>query len=272
MKTKKAAAMGILVAITAAMAAGCGNGGGSDSAKTEITIYQSKIEANEGYKKAIAAYEALHPDVKINLEAVTGNDFGASLKAKMQSDPPTIFSVGGFQDLKDYGDILEDVSDLELLNHALEGTTDMFTKDGKILAVPLYMEGYGFVVNRQIFEDAGVDFDSMMTFDGMKAGFDTLKSKIENGEMKEKYPNLEAVMEYPTKELWIAGDHDANVALTHDFSTAQEAYDSDTLAGTGFADYKTMVDFQAGYTTNADNTANLNSVDYTTSLEGGLCH
>ena len=77
-------------------------------------------------------------------------------------------------------------------------------------------------------------------------------------------------MEYPTKELWIAGDHDANVALTHDFSTAQEAYDSDTLAGTGFADYKTMVDFQAGYTTNADNTANLNSVDYTTSLEGGL--
>lgn len=270
MKTKKAAAMGILVAITAAMAAGCGNGGGSDSAKTEITIYQSKIEANEGYKKAIEAYEASHPDVKINLEAVTGNDFGASLKAKMQSDPPTIFSVGGFQDLKDYGDILEDVSDLELLNHALEGTTDMFTKDGKILAVPLYMEGYGFVVNRQIFEDAGVDFDSMMTFDGMKAGFDTLKSKIENGEMKEKYPNLEAVMEYPTKELWIAGDHDANVALTHDFSTAQEAYDSDTLAGKGFADYKTMVDFQAGYTTNADNTANLNSVDYTTSLEGGL--
>ena len=270
MKTKRVAAMGILVAIMAAMAAGCSNGGGSDSAKTEITIYQSKIEANEGYKKAIEAYEAAHPDVKINLEAVTGNDFGASLKAKMQSDPPTIFSVGGFQDLKDYGDILEDVSDLELLNHALEGTTDMFTKDGKILAVPLYMEGYGFVVNRQIFEDAGVDFDSMMTFDGMKAGFDTLKSKIENGEMKEKYPNLEAVMEYPTKELWIAGDHDANVALTHDFSTAQEAYDSDTLAGTGFADYKTMVDFQAGYTTNADNTANLNSVDYTTSLEGGL--
>ena len=35
-------------------------------------------------------------------------------------------------------------------------------------------------------------------------------------------------------------------------------------------DYKKMVDFQASYTTNANNTANLNSVDYTTSLEGGL--
>lgn len=40
--------------------------------------------------------------------------------------------------------------------------------------------------------------------------------------MKEKYPFLEAVMEYPTKELWIAGDHDVNVALTHDFSTLRK--------------------------------------------------
>ena len=77
-------------------------------------------------------------------------------------------------------------------------------------------------------------------------------------------------MEYPTKELWIAGDHDANVALTHDFKTPNEAYAADSLPGTGFEDYKKMVDFQASYTTNANNTANLNSVDYTTSLEGGL--
>ena len=269
MKAKRTAALGLAAVMAASLLSGCG-AGGSKSAKTEITIYQSKIEANEGYKKAIAAYEESHPDVKINLEAVTGNDFAASLKAKMQSDPPTIFSVGGFQDLKDYGDILEDISDLEVLKNALPGTTDMFTKDGKVLAVPLYMEGYGFVVNRQMFEDAGVDFESMMTYEGMKAGFDTLKAKIDSGEMKEKYPNLEAVMEYPTKELWIAGDHDVNVALTHDFDTAKAAYDSATLPGTGFADYKTMVDFQASYTTNADNTANLNSVDYTASLEGGL--
>ena len=183
MKAKRTAALGLAAVMAASLLSGCG-AGGSKSAKTEITIYQSKIEANEGYKKAIAAYEESHPDVKINLEAVTGNDFAASLKAKMQSDPPTIFSVGGFQDLKDYGDILEDISDLEVLKNALPGTTDMFTKDGRVLAVPLYMEGYGFVVNRQMFEDAGIDFESMMTFEGMKAGFDTLKAKIDSGEMK----------------------------------------------------------------------------------------
>ena len=109
MKAKRTAALGLAAVMAASLLSGCG-AGGSKSAKTEITIYQSKIEANEGYNKAIAAYEESHPAVKINLEAVTGNDFAASLKAKMQSDPPTIFSVGGFQDLKDYGDILEDIS------------------------------------------------------------------------------------------------------------------------------------------------------------------
>lgn len=216
-------------------------------------------------------YEKSHPNITINLDAVTGNDFGASLKAKMQSDPPTIFSVSTFQDLKDYSSELADVSDIPVLKYAEKGATDMFAKDGNIYAVPLYMEGYGFVINRKIFEDAGVSFHSMLTFDGMKAGFDTLKAKIANGSMKAKYPELEAVMEYPTKELWIAGDHDANVALTHDFSTPNQAYASATLPGTGFAGYKKMVDFQASYTTNAKDTAKLNSIDYTTSLGGGLC-
>lgn len=276
MNMKKVTVLGMTMALTLGLLSGCGNGagnsegGGETAKKVSFTVYQSKIEANDGYKKAIADYEASHPGVKINLEAVTGNDFTASLKAKMQSDPPTIFSVGGFQDLKDYESMLEDLSDLPIMQNALEGTTDMFTKDGKILAVPLYMEGYGFVVNRTMFEDAGVDFDSMKTFEGMKAGFDTLQAKIDSGDMQEKYPLLEAVMEYPTKELWIAGDHDVNVALTHDFASSKEAYDSETLSGTGFANYKTMVDFQAGYTTNKDSKANLNSIDYTTSLEGGL--
>lgn len=260
MKAKKLVAVGMTVLMLGGLFVGCGNSAdtstGANSGKNvKITIFQSKIEANEGYKKLIAAYEKDHPNVEINLEAVTGNDFGASMKAKMQSDPPTIFSVGGFSDMKDYGDVIEDVSDLDIMQHALEGTTDTFTKDGKVYAIPLYMEGYGFVINKQMFEDAGVSVDSMMNFEGMKAGFDTLKKKIDNGEMKDKYPNLEAVMEYPTKELWIAGDHDANVALTHDFKTPNEAYAADSLPGTGFEDYKKMVDFQASYTTNANNTA-----------------
>ena len=116
---KRAVAFGMAMLTALTLLAGCGAQGNSDAAKSNadgtesstaaesaeedssadargteesvpagekvtITIYQSKIEANEGYKKAIEAYQTLHPEVTINLEAVTGNDFGASLKAKMQ--------------------------------------------------------------------------------------------------------------------------------------------------------------------------------------------
>ena len=97
MKAKKLVAVGMTVLMLGGLFVGCGNSAdtstGANSGKNvKITIFQSKIEANEGYKKLIAAYEKDHPNVEINLEAVTGNDFGASMKAKMQSDPPTSFT------------------------------------------------------------------------------------------------------------------------------------------------------------------------------------
>ena len=67
-----------------------------------------------------------------------------------------------------------------------------------------------------------------------------------------------------------AGDGCCLLYTSHDFKTPNEAYAADSLPGTGFEDYKNMVDFQASYKPNANNTANLNSVDYTTSLEGGI--
>ena len=61
MKVKKVMAATLTLAMTAGLLAGCGSGGAeggsSSSGKTEITIYQSKIEANEGYQKAIDTYE-----------------------------------------------------------------------------------------------------------------------------------------------------------------------------------------------------------------------
>lgn len=138
MKAKKLVAVGMTVLMLGGLFVGCGNSAdtstGANSGKNvKITIFQSKIEANEGYKKLIAAYEKDHPNVEINLEAVTGNDFGASMKAKMQSDPPTIFSVGGFSDMKDYGDVIEDVSDLDIMQHALEGQRILLQKTEKYM-------------------------------------------------------------------------------------------------------------------------------------------
>ena len=63
MKAKKLVAVGMTVLMLGGLFVGCGNS--ADTSSTEansgenvkITIFQSKIEANEGYKKLIAAYK-----------------------------------------------------------------------------------------------------------------------------------------------------------------------------------------------------------------------
>lgn len=271
MKLKRIMSVVTAGAVVASSLAGCGGGSGSSGDKVNLSIYQFKVEAKDAFQKAIDQYEKENPNVKINMETVGGgDDYATSLKAKMQADEPVIFNVGGPQELNNWKDKLEDLSDQPWVSHAMGDSLDGGKIGDKVYGLPMNYEAYGFVINRQIFEDAGVSFDSMLTFDGMKKGFDTLKQKIDSGEMKEKYPNLEAVMEYPAKEQWVLGDHDVNPILAQEFSSATEAYNAQTLSFKASDAYQKMVDFQASYTTNANSKATLNSVDYSQSLEGGL--
>ncbi len=248
-----------------------GSGDGSTPAVT-FTMFQFKVEAKDAFQKAVDAYQKEHPNVTIHMETVGagGGDYSASLKTKMKSDPPVIFNYSGPQDMKDWESKLEDLSDQPWVKHISKSSIVDVTKDNKIYGMPFDLEGYGFVINRKIFEDAGISFDSMLTFEGMKKGFDTLKTKIDSGAMKEKYPHLEAVMELPAKETWVIGNHNVNPILAQEFGSATDAFNSPTLTFKASDAYKKMIDFQVSYTKNAKNAGALNSVDYSTSLEGGL--
>ncbi|MGI6282859.1 ABC transporter substrate-binding protein [Caproicibacterium lactatifermentans] len=289
MKGKKLLALVTAGAMCAVALTGCGGNPGASSGaagstaadtsaggvpsdkNVSINIFQFKVEAKDAFQKAIDAYQKKHPNVKINMETVGGgDDYGAALKTKMKSDPPVIFNIGGPQDVKDWNSKLEDLSDQQWISHLPEDSLADVKDGSKVLGMPFDLEGYGIVINRKMFEDAGVSYDSMLTFDGMKKGFDTLKAKIEKGDMKSKYPQLEAVMEYPAKETWVIGDHDINPALGQDFKNAAEAFNAKELPFKAADGYKKMIDFQASYTTNAKNRGTLNSIDYSTSLEGGL--
>ena len=73
MKAKKLVAVGMTVLMLGGLFVGCGNSAdtstGANSGKNvKITIFQSKIEANEGYKKLIAAYEKDHQMQKLILK------------------------------------------------------------------------------------------------------------------------------------------------------------------------------------------------------------
>lgn len=271
MGIKKTLAVALSAVLISTCFAGCNNEN-SASGKTTISVFNIKTEADAAYKKIVKDYEKSHPNVKVNFESVGGSsDYGATLKAKMASDPVCVFNVTGISERETWQSKLADLSDQPWVSHCdkayLEAVT---TNDGKIYGMPTAVEGYGFMINKEIFEYAGVDVESMFTFEGMKAGFDKLKNKINSGEMKSKYPNLTAVMALPAKETWVLGDHAINPILNKDFKTVTEAFNAKTIPFAGADVYKRLIDFQVSYTSDADNPPALNSVDYTSSFDGGF--
>lgn len=253
-------------------AASAGSAASGSNLKGTVDIFQFKVEINDALKAATETYMKSHPGVKINLETVGGGtDYGAALRTKMQSsDQPEIYNIGGPQDVKDWAASLEDLSKEAWVPNTVKGLLDDVTKDGKVYGQPMSIEGYGFVYNKAIFEAAGIDATKLKTFDEIDKAFGDLKTQIDRGKLKDKFPALEAVIEYPTKEKWVTGMHTANIALGQEFKNCTEAYNAKTVAFKYGQQLKDLIDLQVKYTSSAKNPSNLNSVDYSMQLGGGL--
>lgn len=235
-----------------------------------VNIFQFKVEISDALKAAIKTYTKANPGVKINLETVGGgDDYGAALRAKM-SESTTIFNIGGPQDLKDWSSKLEDLSDQPWVSKAVSGTLSAVTTNKKVYGMPYSIEGYGFIYNKNIFADAGIDVSKLNNFASIEAAFKTLKTKIDKGELKKKYPLLEAVMEFPAKETWVTGLHTLNIGLNQEFKSGVDAYNSKTVEFKYAQSLKKLYDLQANYSSNANKKSNLNAVDYSTQVGGGL--
>lgn len=171
---KKISLLTLLLSLLVMLAlTGCGSStndnstGGNDNAgnnntgnNKEVTIkmFQFKVEIAEQLEQMIQEYEELNPGVKIELETVGGGaDYGAALKAKFNSgDKPDIFNNGGFTDLDLWLEHLEDLSDQPWVENLVDVAKEPMTKDGKLYGQPLNLEGYGYIYNKDLFEQAGI--------------------------------------------------------------------------------------------------------------------
>lgn len=270
---KKHALTALLLAgmISCCTFSGCQSGGGQTGEKATIDIFQFKVEIHDSLKKAAETYMDSHPGIVINLETVGGgDDYGSALRTKMaSSDQPEIYNIGGPQDVIDWSDHLEDLSGEEWISYVGEGLLDDVTKDGKVYGLPMAIEGYGFLYNKAIFEKAGIDGESLTTFDEINSAFETLKKKIDNGELKDDFPSLEAVIEYPVKETWVTGMHTANIEFGQEFGSAAEAYEAKEIPFAYSDELKQLIDMQIQYSSSASNPSALNAVDYSMQVGGG---
>lgn len=245
-----------------------------DGEPVTIDIFQFKVEIVDALNAAIEQYKSVAPNVTINLETVGGGaDIGPALKAKFASGTgPTIYNIGGPSDVQLYQDKLVDLSNEPWVAEAIPGTLDNATKDGVVYGLPYATEGWGFCINQEIFEAAGVDISTMTSYDSIDAAFAQVQAAIDDGSLADAYPMLEAVVELPGKEAWVLGDHACNLPLGQlfDYNTFS-AYEAQTLTfGDTAQGYQDYIDLQVKYTKYADNPSQTLSVDYATEVGGGI--
>ena len=279
---KKVIGSVLTVAMVAGMMTGCGSAGGSTDTKTSadnsasddqvvIDVFQNKNEISDALQVAIDTYEEENPNVKINLETVGGSDYASSLKAKMLgNDPVEIFTLGGPDDIASYQDYLEPLTDQEWVSHVTAGGVDNVSVDDEVYGLPLAIEGYGLIYNKKIFEAAGIVASTLTTYDAIDKAFADLQDQIDEGKLADEFPVLEAVEEYAAKESWIVGLHTNNVALSQEFKSATNAFNSKSVEYTYGDQLKDLIDLETKYTTSKDDLSLLNSVDYSTQVGGGL--
>lgn len=179
------------------------SGGDSKSGDEVVTLnfFQFKVEIADQLQEMIKEFEAEYPNIKVKLETVGGGaDYGAALKAKFASgEEPDIFNNGGFKELELWKEKLADLSGEPWVENVLPiGKVPMTDTDGKLYGMPVNLEGYGFVYNKDLFEKAGIT-EPPATID----------------ELKEAAKKLEAKKIVPFSagygEWWVIGQHLLNI-------------------------------------------------------------
>ncbi|SDZ78943.1 raffinose/stachyose/melibiose transport system substrate-binding protein [Thalassobacillus cyri] len=241
----KMKAMVSSLVVSGILLAGCSFSSGESASEDKISIevFQGKVEFNDQFNELAEEYEKENPDVDIKITSVGGgSDYAGSLKTKFSSgDEPEIFSVAGPTEAEQFGDYLTDMSDTELADLALEGTLEPVTEDGKVQGVPYNQEGYGLIYNKEVFEKAGIDPNSILTYEDLKKAVKELDSKKEE-------LGIDAVFAFPAKEAWVPGSHLANAFLAPEFDhKVLEAYNAESVGFDKGEEFKKMVDLQNEY-------------------------
>ena len=173
----KTAVIGLCAMAVSASLAGCASGKG-DKEHTKLTFQIWDVAQRKGMQDVIDAYTAMHPNVEIQLQVTSWDEYWTKLEAAAESNQlPDIFWMHTNEILKyaDYG-MLADLT--ELYEEESPGYyEEHFSKialnnargsDGRIYGIPKDKDTVCLVYNKEMFDEAGVSFpDENWTWDDL---------------------------------------------------------------------------------------------------------
>ncbi len=208
-----------------------------------VEIFQGQVEFINEFKALGELYEEQNPDVNIDFSGVgAGSDYQTALRSRFTSgDEPVVFTVDNLGRAEDYQENLTDLSDMEAVSQALDGTLDGVSNEDGVFGLPLNQEGYGFIYNKRIFEEAGINPDDILTFDDLEEALQTLDSQKED-------LGIQAPIALPGAEWWVLSQHLASAFMSPDVNNSvSEMYQSDSIAFEKSNELKKVLDLQNEY-------------------------
>jgi raffinose/stachyose/melibiose transport system substrate-binding protein len=175
----------------------------SEDQKITLEVWNRKVEISTQFEKMILAYEKENEGVDIIVRTVGGGvDDRSDLIAQLAAGKgPDIFTNGGYEEAKMWSEYLEDLSDQPWVENALEEALASMKIDDKIYGMPINLEGYGFIYNKDLFKEAGIETLPK-----------TLTELIAAAEKLEAAGNIPFAIGY--YEKWKLG-HLLNIAFAH---------------------------------------------------------
>jgi raffinose/stachyose/melibiose transport system substrate-binding protein len=160
MKGKKILVLLTVALIAASMFTACKKQDGSQSSgeMVELHVFQHKPYLDEAYKKLAQDFMAENSNVTVTTETIGGGtQWQTILKSKFAANEgPDIFIVEGKGQYELWQDFIADLSGEPWISNALPFTIVPMQIGGKQMGMPLNLEGYGYIYNKDIFEKAGV--------------------------------------------------------------------------------------------------------------------
>lgn len=186
---KKALTILIVSIFFVGLLAGCNSGSstssgeGGDGEKVELKVFIGQPRFKEQYETYIDQFvkkqkEEKGRDVTVKLELPSVNEADQLLKTRLASgDSPDVFAIHAINDIPVYdkAGYLEDLIGEPFVDKLYDTVKPMVTRNDKVLAVPLETLQWGFLYNKDIFEENGIEVPKTLT--EMKAVIKALEDK-----------------------------------------------------------------------------------------------
>lgn len=150
--------------------------------KVELKVFMSFPRFKDQFDKYFEQFKAKelaekNIDVTVKLEMPNPDQAKQILETRMASnDAPDVFTLHAIADVPRYykAGYLSDLSDQAFVPKLYDSVRDTVTYDSKVVALPLESLSWGYLYNKQIFSELGIQ--PPQTLDEMKGAIDKLNA------------------------------------------------------------------------------------------------